>query len=210
MVTRLLLIAAVSLVHLGCNAEEIYNPVILSQSGRTQLEREKRELLRIVEDRVGQGPLASWSGRKISADINVWYADKTLVYKGRVLAYVGFMETVGLQDSMAERELLPLFQRGILLSLNGMAIGDKRRILVDPGLVCTQIGGEANPEASCRLIEGVTVRKEQLIVEATLTESCIPVGTVMSSALGHKTKETGCRRTDFPQRDPSAPIWHIY
>jgi hypothetical protein len=65
--------------------------------------------------------------------------------------------------------LIAIEQTGIWLGLNGMAVGGKRRITIQPKLV---YGGP--------LIHGVPgyrgadVRKDTLIVEVTLTSSCIP------------------------------------
>jgi hypothetical protein len=92
-----------------------------------------------------------------------------------------------------------------------MAVGGKRRITIHPGLVCDHLGVDANPKATCRFNEEAYVRKEQLIVEATLTESCIPQTIVVPSvASGGRAKEIGCRRSDTPRRQPDDPIWRLY
>jgi hypothetical protein len=56
------------------------------------------------------------------------------------------------------------------------------------------------------------VREEKLIVEATLTASCIPILLRVSGpGSGYFIeREIRCRDADLPQRAPSAPIWHIY
>ena len=55
-------------------------------------------------------------------------------------------------------------QPGIWLGLNGMAIGGKRRFTIDPKLVS---GGVFTIDSQ--------IRHEKLIVEAVLTESCVPI-----------------------------------
>ncbi len=103
--------------------------------------------------------------------------------------------------------------------MNGMAIGGKRRFTIDPELVCYGVRPHPllNPIPMCGLTgpddkgNGTAVRKEKLIVEATLTESCIPqVRVLFSGPMGMKTKLVGCRRPDYPKRDPNLPIWHLY
>lgn len=201
MTKKLLVLLALAFSNSGCEAEDIYHPAELTSMDRESIEREKRELLKLEEIQIGSGAIAAW-GRKVVANIRVWQGNNgEVIYQGPVVAYTGFWEILSLDIP----EFLPYHQREIILGLNGMAIGGKRRMMIDPSLVCEGSRSQANPKMFCNLINrGVPVRKEQLIVEATLTESCIPVGTVMSSALGRKTKETGCRRSDFPQRDPSA------
>ena len=93
----------------------------------------------------------------------------------------------------------------------------ERRITVSPGLVCYQgaIGESTNqgahPNATCLLVKGdksnVSVRKDPLVVEATLTESCIPVF-LFIPVIYHG--EFRCRNSETPKRDPSAPIWRFY
>lgn len=207
MLKKLFVLLALVLSNSGCEAEDIYHPVELTSVDRESIEREKRELLKLEEIQIGNGAIAAL-GRKVVANIQVRQgSNEEVVYQGPVITYVGFSEILFIDVP----EFLLFHQRGIALGLNGMAIGGKRRIAVHPVLVCEGSGNHANFKVSCDLINrGIPVRKEQLIVEATLTESCILVGTVMSSALGRKTKETSCRRSDFPQRDPSAPIWHVY
>jgi hypothetical protein len=70
---------------------------------------------------------------------------------------------------------------------------------------------DADPGAACHLVGyndfRNSVRKENLIVEATLTESCIPVvfkGPYVISQV------VGCRDSDTPKLDPAAPIWRVY
>jgi len=185
-----------------------FEPVKLVGENRDRVESEKRELLKLEEIKIGSGPIATW-GRKIGATIEAHYADGTILYRGDILSYIGFIGTVGLHSNDAR--LLPLSQRGIHLGLNGMAIGGQRRITIHPILVCDHLGANANPKATCLFNQGVRVRKQELIVEATLTESCIPqVVVVPSIASGGRTKEVGCRRSETPQRQANDPIWRLY
>ncbi|MDH5640063.1 MAG: hypothetical protein OEY28_02130 [Nitrospira sp.] len=185
-----------------------FEPVKLVGKDRDDVERQKRELLGLEDISVGSGAIASW-GRKIGANVEARYADGTIVYRGKILSYVGFIGSVWMQN--ADPLLLPIVQKGVYLGLNGMAIGGKRKIVIDPSLVCTHLGEQANPKATCELNRGTYVRKEQLVVEATLTESCIPQVVVMPSiASGGRAKEVGCRRSDSPQRQPNDPIWKLY
>lgn len=185
-----------------------FEPVKLVGETRDRVESEKRELLKMEEVKIGSGPIAAW-GRKIGATIEAHYADGTILYRGDILSYIGFIDTVGLHSNDAG--LLPLSQRGIHLGLNGMAIGGQRRITIHPSLVCDHLGANGNPNATCLFNQGVRVRKQELIVEATLTKSCIPQVVVLPSiASGGRAKEVGCRRSDTPQRQPDDPIWRLY
>ena len=67
-------------------------------------------------------------------------------------------------------------QAGVELGLNGMAVGGRRRITISQELVC---GGT---DTGCYLlrperefVNEIPVHKKALVVEATLTESCVPV-----------------------------------
>lgn len=102
-----------------------------------------------------------------------------------------------------------------------MAVGGKRRMTVAPNLVCygAMIGQYtakgADPRQTCTLVategrleEGQSnkVRKETLIVEATLTASCIPGIAGIPRVFTWET----CRDSDTPRREPSDPIWRAY
>ena len=81
-------------------------------------------------------------------------------------------------------------QTGIWLGINGMAVGGKRRITIQPELVTDGLlllGIQRHQE--------VGIRKEKLIVEATLTASCIPVPLRGPLIEG----EIRCRDADLPQ-----------
>ena len=202
-----LVLLVLALLQVGCEAEELYHPFPeTSEQERQRIEQIRRDLLQLTDLKIGEGSVATW-GRKIVANVVVRYADGSLVYEGPIVDYIGFMENPGLP--------IPYFvspsNSGIMLGIHGMAIGGRRRIVVDPSLVCDNGSRGANPKVSCSLIHQPTpVRKEQLVVEAVLVESCIPVGSVMTSALGRKTRETGCRRSEFPRLDLGASIWHVY
>jgi hypothetical protein len=65
-----------------------------------------------------------------------------------------------IENNVRERGLLSLEQQGIVLGLNGMAVGGKRRMTVAPNLVC--YGGSvgqsldkgADPKGTCGLVYG--------------------------------------------------------
>jgi hypothetical protein len=107
-------------------------------------------------------------------------------------------------------------QEGIVLGLNGMAVGGRRRITIDRSLICTHLPQDADPRAVCDLIapdqhgrhRGPDVRKETLTVEATLTESCKPILFRAISMNGNYLikKLTDCKSADQPRLDSSAPV----
>ncbi|MDH5670432.1 MAG: hypothetical protein OEY86_20715, partial [Nitrospira sp.] len=161
-----------------------FEPSELGREGRDLWERDKRESLDIVDLKVGNGPLAAW-GRRFEADIEVRYLDGTLVYKGRIFNYIGFVGDTSIHNAASqrrERGMLAQIQIGIAAGINGMGIGGQRRITIkNPLLVCSE-PYTINPEATCWLTEdGIRVHQRPLVVEATLTESCIPQVVVMPS-----------------------------
>ena len=209
MLKRTLVILALALAQAGCSIEEgggAYTPVPLTDKVRGELEGLKREFLKIEDINVGSGPLAAW-GRKIEADVDVRYADGTIVYEGSIWMYIGLEGAVFIHDASSRAGGLVLTQDGIKLGLNGMAVGGKRKIIVDPSLVMAGLLVQGAKGKN-----GVGVRQEKLIVEATLTVSCIPVRLLVlrtgSNAL--LEQEIRCRDADLPQRDPNAPLWHVY
>ena len=223
MLKHILVLLALTITQFGCGDttnEKVagYKPVVLSPESQQRWEGMKREFLQLEDLKVGSGPVAAW-GRKIMADIVVRYWDGRPVYEGPAFAYWGMEGDVFIHNDITENGALSLQQTGIILGLNGMAVGGKRRITVSPNLVCyaSAVGQSldkgANPNASCGLVSGdkkgvggMAVRKEMLVVEATLTGSCIPV----FRGSRPRGKEDWCRDSEIPQRDPSAPIWRFY
>lgn len=224
MLSRLLLILAFTMAQTGCYTREetgFYEPTELSSEWRQILERAKREFLQIEDVKIGNGPIAAL-GRKVTAEIDVRYAagDGKPIYRGYAISYFGMQGDVFIHNNVDESHILSLQQQGIILGLNGMAVGGKRRITVAPNLVCYEgavgqsVSQGANPNTFCTLVRsylkdgGITqVRKEALIVEATLTASCIPV--LLDIPLIY-SGQFRCRDAHGPQRDPTAPIWRIY
>jgi len=198
MLKRALILLTLALAQSGCSFEEgvgAYKPVPITEKVREELEGLKRDFLKIEDLKVGDGPLAVW-GRKIRANIEVRYTDDTVAYRGPVFIYSGFIGSTFIQEAAEESDGL-VGQTGIWLGLNGMAIGSKRRITIEPRLV------------SSVLVRGTYIRQEKLIVEATLTESCVPVLLRVPVLIHH---EVWCRRSDEPKLNPALnlPIWHLY
>ena len=192
----------------GDYTDEIYQPSSPSERQRQEDERLKREFLQIEDLKIGDGPVAAW-GRKVSADIKVRYADGTLAYEGPVLTYIGINGAPFIHNSLRKAGLLSLDQPGIVLGLNGMAVGGKRRFTISPRLVCGwDIPGESDRHGSCLLVKGsranTHIRVEALTVEATLTDACAPL-----SRVGRRSEDI-CRDSDQPQREPGDPIWRMY
>ena len=210
MLKRVLIILALALTQAGCSVEEGVGPYKLTPmtaESRHELEGLKRDFIKIEDIRQGDGPLAAW-GRRIKANIEVRYADGTVIYEGSMFDNVGFEGSVFLLNANQTAGALAIEQTGVWLGLNGMAVGGKRRITIQPKLV---YGGP--------LIHGIPgyggadVRKDTLIVEATLTASCIPT---LMRAIHLPTsryvieREVGCRVHVEPRRSSSDPIWKLY
>lgn len=209
MLKRTLILLIFALTQTGCSIEEgggLYDPVSLTNESRQRLEQHKREFLSIEDIKLGDGPLAAWS-RRISADIDVRYTDGTVVYRGPMFVYLGFERSGFLHNAIMEKGGLSPGQSGIWLELNGMGVGGKRKIAIDPELVVDGILIQGSKSH-----ERIGVRKEKLIVEATLTASCIPVLLrIPGPGSGYFIeREIRCRNADLAQRDPTAPLWHLY
>ena len=172
MLKRTLILLILALAQSGCSIEEggrSYNPVPLTDEVRKEKERLKREFLKIEDIRLGDGALAAW-GRKIEAEIEARYVDGTIVYHGPIWMYNGIERDVFIHNASSRAGGLSFGQRGIKLGLNGMAVGGKRRITIEPELVHSGLLVQGPDRKN-----GIGVRQEKLIVEATRTASCIPV-----------------------------------
>ena len=94
MLKRTLILLILALAQTGCSIEEgegAYEPIPMTEEGRRLHERDKRESLSIEDITLGDGPLAAWS-RKIRADIEVRYTERTVAYRGPMLHTSVFME----------------------------------------------------------------------------------------------------------------------
>lgn len=209
MLKRTVVLLVLTLIQFGCGYKtDTLTPGELPESTRTRWETEKRDFLKIEDLKIGTGPLAAWN-RRIEATIEVRSTDGTLVYKGPTFYYAGF---VNMPDTSVYNEIaLSSAQQGIRLGLNGMAVGGKRRITVDAHLVCT------GDDTYCGLVgpgnsgKSYSVRKEALIVEATLTKSCIPTRlSIFIWPLFAYIGEVICWDQDSPKIASSDPIWHFY
>ena len=214
MLKRTLILLVLALAQFGCGYQygDKYEVETLGDPLRKRLEREKREFVQIEDLKIGDGPLAAW-GRRISAEVEIHQADGHFVFKGSIYDLVGFkgMPETGLYDE----RLLASIQPGIRLGLNGMTVGGKRRITVDRKMVCENIPDDGPPLAKCLVvgrssIHGAEVLKQRLIVEATLTESCIPVRLWAFVWIFHINREIYCRTLDEPKLDLTAPTWRYY
>jgi hypothetical protein len=218
MLKCILILIFLALAQFGCSqyGENLppYDVPILPEEGRLKREATKRNYLRLEDLSVGTGPVAA-RGRCLTANVEVRYDDGTVVYRGTIITYPGF--GIDLLNSIRDSRRLSTTQEGIDLGLNGMAVGGHRRMTIDRKLVCTNVR-EGDPiERSCKLIgstfkDEVIVRKQDLIVEASLTESCNPV--IVWQALymfgGYLIHWPACREEILPQITPGDPIWHYY
>jgi hypothetical protein len=209
MLKRTLILLVLALTQAGCSIEEgggAYEPVSLDTESQQRFEEYRRDLLTIEDIKIGDGPLAAF-GRKISADIEVRYIDGTVVYRGPMLYYSGFLGSTFIHDAIKEAGVLGS-QTGIWVGINGMAVGGKRRITIEPQLVTSGLLVTTGSLGK----ERVGVRQEKLIVEVTLTASCIPVRllALRTGSNAVLAKEIWCRNADSPQRTPTDPIWRFY
>ena len=211
MLKRILIFLILALTQTGCyfDVGDRYQSNPLSDQGRVETERLKRELIQIEDLKVGDGPIAAMR-RKVVANIQIHYVDGAVVYQGPMFALTGFKNCpeCGILDAHAL-----IGQPGIELGLNGMAVGGKRRIIVDRRLVCDALQEDSDPQARCNLVGygyRHPVRKDKLIVEATLVDACIPVKLEANIWYIGVNMDIWCRDEDTPQLDPTLPIWHFY
>ena len=204
MLKRTLILLILALTQAGCSVEEGVGPYTLtpltSEAGQ-ELEGLKRDFLKIEDIRVGHGPIAAWN-RRIEADIEVRYVDGTVAYRGPIWINIGFDSGIFLYNATNSAAALSNEQSGVWLGLNGMAVGGKRRFTIDPKLVS---GGV--------FTKMTQVRHEKLIVEAVLTDSCVPVllrAIYLPTTRYVVEREVWCRSHDEPRRSPSDPIWKFY
>lgn len=222
MLKRMLVLLFLALSQWGCDVDygenrlDILHPWNLEEV-RSRLEQEKREFLKIDDLQVGNGAIASWR-RRLKAEIEVRYADDGVtIYKGPIVTYFGFNGL--LPSDLQDRFMLDwVTQPGIELGLNRMAVGGKRRITIDRELVCP--AAQDSPvfgRAGCYLlrvernfVNEISVRKDTLIVEATLTESCAPLRFRWraSSSFTLVDVGAGCRTKSEPK--VGGADWHIY
>jgi hypothetical protein len=221
MLKRILILLILVIAQAGCTFYEehgFYQPAPFSAESVQYHERLKRDLLQLEDLTVGEGPIAA-SGRKVIAEITVRYSDGTLIYEGPAITYWGMIGDLSIHNNVRERGLLSTQQLGIVWGLNGMAVGGKRRIVVSPNLVCYEgavgesLDKGADPNVKCGLIIpirgeiGARVRKESLIVEATITASCSPI--LLRIPLIY-SGQFRCRDSEHPKREPGDPIWRFY
>ena len=211
MLKRTLILVILAINHMGCvfEYEDRYKVSNISEKGRVEAERLRKEFLHLEDLAVGQGHIAV-HGRKVSFQLEVRYGEGTLVYNGVAHAILGLYPESGIHGPYIGPN-----QRGIRLGLNGMAIGGRRRITVDRSLVCTDLPDQVDPRAKCLLlgdseIPERMVRKENLIVEANLTQACIPVKLETNIWYFGFNIDIRCREEDTPHRGASDPIWRFY
>jgi hypothetical protein len=193
---NILIFLVIVLAQAGCTFYEehgSYQPSPFVPEAVQHYERLKRDLLQLEDRKVGEGP---------------------------AITYWGMIGEVTIHNNIRERGLLSSQQEGIVLGLNGMAVGGKRRIVIPANMVCynglavgQSLDKGADPNVKCGLVIpirgeiGARVRKESLIVEATLTASCTPI--FLQIPLLY-TGQFRCRDSEAPKREASDPIWHFY
>ena len=205
MLKRAMVILTLALSQFGCiQRGETVHPFDLppfKDEWRLPREAEERDGMKLQDLQVGSGPVAD-RGRRLTANVEVRYTDGSLIYHGGILSYIDFVKVM---DSIKDSRLIESNQWGIYLGLNGMRVGGRRRMTIDRKLVCTNLPEDAPLGAQCILVGSnpkniVLVRKQTLIVEATLTESCNPVvvwqGLYMLG--GYMISWQACQEESFP------------
>lgn len=210
MLKRALILLILALAQTGCDFqyEDRYKVAELSDAARADGARLKRELLQLEELRVGTGPVAAW-GRRISADIEVRYVDGTLIYTGPIFTIYGFFGMP--ETSIIDDNLLPGSPWNPTRTERNDRWG-RRRMVIDRKLVCISLQEDAAPDKTCHLVsprrhrDGVVIRKQTLVVEATLNESCSPIKLIASVYWIGFNVDIWCRNEDLPRPGPSLPI----
>jgi hypothetical protein len=178
---------------------------------RSRFERDKRSYLKIEDHQIGTGAVASW-GRRLKAEIEVKYADDgKIIYKGPIVTYFGYLTLF--PEHLSDWFMLDYInQAGIQLGLNGMAVSGHRRITISRELVCgINDGGCYLLRPEREFVNEIPVHKKALVVEVTLTESCVPVRFRWRDSGGFLRlvdMSVGCRTKDEPKIGGSD--WHIY
>ena len=152
--SALLIVLILSVGLSGCSIEEGgggYSPnsAVDTSQGRASLQELKQKNVKVEDLKVAKGGVAAY-GRRATADIQVHFADGTMMYEGPYVYELGFF------NEPFKSTPVPSVEHGIWLGLNGMGVGGKRRITLEPN----------SPE---------NTNSRQVTVEATLTDTCIPV-----------------------------------
>jgi hypothetical protein len=193
MLKRGLIALVFALAHVGCSIEqgvEGYQPREFGDM-RKVLEDMKRQYVTTEDLKIGHGAIAAL-GRRVRANIHVTFENGTVLYDGPYFDERGFFNAP-LRSSPIES-----VQYGIWLGMNGMAVGGARRMTLAPGHPAVN----SHPQA--------------VVVEATLTDSCIPVffraiPIMLWGSSGHLIRaEVWCRAQSEPKYVSGAPSWHLY
>jgi hypothetical protein len=173
------------------------------------LEAAKRDSLRLEDLTIGTGPVAA-RGRRLTADVEVRYTDGTVVDRGTILGFPGFVDLVG---NIRDRQQTPQYDAGEHRSRIEWH-GCRRTPTHDHrSKTCLHSYPGGDPlRTQCKLIgstfkDEVIVRKQDLIVEATLTKSCNPmiVWRALHIISDYMIKLQACREEPLPQITPGTP-----
>ena len=112
---KLALVLAIAIAQVGCyyEAGDRYKSTDLPIEARERFERAKRDLLKIEDLKIGDGPVAAWN-RQLTFDMEVRYLNGTVAYKGPAYIFFGSYGDGGNTD----KNHLTSDQIGILLGLN--------------------------------------------------------------------------------------------
>jgi hypothetical protein len=189
--TTLLLLLVFAVVAGGCSIEqgvEGYQPIDSNSAaqGKASLQEFKRKNVKVEDIKVAEGGVAAY-GRRVKANIHVRFADGTTMYEGPYQYDIGFF------NAPFPRTTVSSVEHGIWLGLNGMGIGGKRRITLEPN----------SPE-------------NQNAQQATLTDTCIPVflrgiPIMLWGSSGHLIRqEIWCKTQNEPVFSKYNPPEYIY